>query len=625
MKIFFQSFARRTLGVALMGLVLLALPFCVASAGAAGSADSVEFDIQPRIVNLGETATATLTFRGNTAPEGGISLPAMDGLSIQSAGTIQQNINGARSLIYSYRIVPRRTGDFTFGPFTLNAGTAGVDPMVLPQITLSVRAGADGADEQGEMIFARLQTPDTPPCIHQGFDLILGIYSLPSVELTRDVSLLGGFPESGFVIGGFEELQSTREEVDGRIYNLRRFRARARALTAGDFEVAPVLRVGIVDRSQSQRRRQSPFGDSFFNDPFFNPVSATPVQLPVAATTLHIQPLPVEGRPAGFTGAVGQFRFDVEAKPRELKIGEPITVTLRLSGRGNIASALPPSYADTDLYKTYEARQAGEAPDAAAESGAKTFEQVVIPRSTDLAELPALSFAYFDPDAGAYRILSAGPFPLTVHASETGSNALLMQIPGGDHESHGRALVLGTDIVYIQPAPARWSTSSRSAVVPVLLSLGFGLPPLALAGLAFATRRRQRLASDIAFARRQKAPRAARAGLRRASAALVAGTSANESPTALAHAVFEPLADAAAHYFGHRLNLPPGAVDPPCLLKQFEASGLPAASLERWRAFWELSDRIRYGAAPALTCDNLREWIQTIETLLREAERTRLS
>ena len=401
-----------------------------------------------------------------------------------------------------------------------------------------------------------------------------------------------------------------REEVGGQFYNLRRFRAKARALTAGTFDVRPALRVGVIDPNQRQSQRD-PFG---FFDPFAGP-SATPVTLTAPAATLAIQAIPEAGRPADYAGAVGQYAFTMDVRPRELKVGEPITVTLRLQGAGNVAAALPPAYRDADLYKAYEARQVGDLPDPAAASGAKTFEQVVIPRTDALKELPALTFSYFDPDAAQYRTVSAGPFPLTVHPSENGDGALLLQVPGAA-TAGGGALVLGSDIVYLKPAPARWHDGSGLAArIPLLIGL-HGAAPLALAGLYFATRRRNRLATDVALARRQKAPRSARANLRKAETAL--------EESAVPAAVFGALAAAASDYFGHRLNLPPGAMEAAVVLEKLRAAQVGDEALAKWREFFALSDQIRYASSAELARAELETWIATVTALLRKAERVKL-
>jgi len=589
-------------GVGVLGAIL-ALVFAFALSA---RALDVSFDVQPRLLNLGESAQATLTFHGaRSAPN--IEFPQIPGLQIVGTGQQMQFGTGGSQVSLTYNLFAQKPGRFVIGPYQLDYNG---EKIQIPEVALEVRAPNGDAAATNEMLFARLTLPSDPPYVHQVFDIVLGIYSLPGVELTRDVNLLGGFPESGFVIGNFEELQMVREEVGGQFYNLRRFRAKARALTAGAFDVRPALRVGVVDPNQ-RRQQRDPFG---FFDPFGGP-SATPVTLPAPSASLVVRAIPAEGRPAGFAGAVGQFEFAMDVRPRELKVGEPITVSLRLQGSGNVSAALPPSYRDADLFKAYEARQIGDVPDPAAESGAKVFEQVVIPRSDALKELPALEFSFFDPAAAQYRTVSAGPFPLTVHPSENGAGALLLQVPGGA-AAGGGSLVLGTDIVYLKPAPARWRNGSGLAArTPLVIGL-HAAAPLALAGLYFATRRRNRLATDVALARRQKAPRSARANLRKAETAL--------KESAAPAVVFGALAAAASDYFGHRLNLPPGAVEAPLVLEKLGAAKIDDSSLAKWQEFFALSDQIRFASGTNLSRADLETWIATVTSLFRRAERLRL-
>ena len=104
--------------------------------------------------------------------------------------------------------------------------------------------------------------------------------------------------------------------------------------------------------------------------------------------------------------------------------------------------------------------------------------------------------------------------------------------------------------------------------------------------------------------------------MRKAEAAL----KASASPVA----VFEALAAAAADYFGHRLNLPPGAVEAPLILEKLRAAKADDASLAKWADFFALSDRIRYASAADLSREALEQWISTATALLRKAERVRL-
>ncbi len=581
---------------------MLGLVFAMALPAAAVE---VTFDVQPRLLNLGETATATLTFHGvRSAPS--VEFPSVPGLQITGTGQQMQFGTGGSRVSLTYNLFPQKPGTHTVGPYDLDFQG---QTITIPEVSIEVRAPSGNASQR-EMLFARIQLPATPPYIHQVFDLVIHLYSLPDVELTRDINLLGGFPESGFALSGFEEVQMIREEVDGQFYNLRRFRARARALTAGSFTLQPGLRVGVVDR-QAQRRRD-PF-EGFF-DPFGGP-PATPVNVQAPPQTLTVRSIPDDGRPADFDGAVGRFEFAMDVRPRELKVGEPITVSMRLQGVGNIAAARPPAYQDAEAFKAYEARLVGDSPDPTADAGVKTFEQVVIPRTTELHELPVLQFSFFDPEASQYRTVAAGPFPLTVQPSENGESSLMLQIPGATGAG-GHALVLGSDIVYLKPAPDRWAPPAVNGTMNRLQTALPAAAPLALAGLYFATRRRNRLARDIALARRQQAPRSARSALRRAESALKSGA----EPAA----VFTPLADAVSDYFGHRLNLPPGAVDAPLILERLQSAKTDDSTLVKWREFFVLSDQIRYAASASLSREALGTWIDSVTSLLRKAERAKL-
>lgn len=572
-----------------------------------GAAMNVTFDVQPRLMNLGETATATLTFHDtHSAPS--IEFPPIPGLQITGTGQQRQFGTGGSRVSLTYNLFPQKPGSYTIGPYNLDFSG---ETIVIPAVSLEVRApNAQSEGSTAEMVFGRITLPEKSPTIHQVFDIVLSVYSLPNIELTRDVNLLGGFPESGFVIGTFEELQTIREEVNGQLYNLRRFRARARALTVGTFALQPALRVGVVDANQ--RRRQDPF----FDNPFFGGgPSATPVNVAIPPANLTVRAIPDDNRPDNFNGAVGQFDFAMDVRPSDLKVGEPITVSVRVQGTGNIATVLPPSYQDADLFKAYEARQVGETPDPAAERGTKTFEQVVIPRTDALKELPTLIFSFFDPESSTYRTVSAGPFPIVVHPSENGSNALLLQVPG-NASAGGHSLVLGSDIIYLKPVPSHWIHTENSGRHQKFLLGIHAASPLALAGLFFATRRRNRLASDIALARRQKAPRSARANLQKAETAL------RQTPSAAA--VFSSLAAAVSDYFGHRLNLPPGAVEDSLILDKLRAAKVDPHTLNQWQDFFSLSNQVRYSSSSDLSLEALEKWISTVSTLLRKAERVRL-
>ena len=87
---------------------------------------AVEFDIAPKILRLGESATARVTVK-NMGSQDPIDLPQTDGWRIQRLGSSTSNqvtfSNGKQvsdfSIIHSFRLTPLQTGETTFGPYTV--------------------------------------------------------------------------------------------------------------------------------------------------------------------------------------------------------------------------------------------------------------------------------------------------------------------------------------------------------------------------------------------------------------------------------------------------------------------------------------------------------------------------
>lgn len=601
----------------LLAGVLLALVFLMGPLGSALAA-SVEFDVQPRAIRIGEAAVCSLTVRGIDNPATP-QLPAVAGLRITYSGTQQSfsMVNGQtdRSVTFTYQLVPLQAGRFTLGPFAYTAPAGTFD---LPGITLEVlppdasASAGDEAQELSDLLFAVVSSSRTNLYNQQMFDLDLAVYSR-GISLGGDVQLLN-MPESGFRLQPFRELGSTREVVNNQIYDVRRFRARAQALTSGTFKIEPVLRVGI--RTQRQRRRQDPFGmfgDSFFDD-FFGNTQLVPQDVAPKPVTLAVLPLPEQGRPAGFSGAVGRFNFDMQVKPAELSAGDPITLTMQIVGDGNVENVSAPEIVSGDQFKVYEPKLVSKDASDGQSAGRKTFEQVVIPRSQDVKELPALTFAYFDPDVAAYQSITRGPFPLTVRPSSS-AHAQVLQAPGGEPAP---AVLLGTDIVYLKPAPTRWRHAGEHPwyLQPSFLALQ-SVPPIALALMFLATRRRKMLARDVARARRERAPRAARAAVHKAETAAARGDR---------KAFFEAVWAAMSSYFGNRLNLAPGAVALENVLEALQRGRLDPTDIERVKALFGRCEQERFGAASggSPTTDPLEAVLEELSRVLRACERVRL-
>lgn len=135
-----------------------------------------------------------------------------------------------------------------------------------------------------------------------------------------------------------------------------------------------------------------------------------------APLTVHIQPVPSAGQPASFYGAVGHFRLEVEANPKLLRVGDPLSLSLTLRGDGLLETVRPPALEQQPaLVEAFKIQ--ADPPAVKTEGDAKTFTYTLRPRRTDLREIPALEVAYYDPDTQRFQILRSAPIPLRVDAA----------------------------------------------------------------------------------------------------------------------------------------------------------------------------------------------------------------
>jgi len=163
-------------------------------------------------------------------------------------------------------------------------------------------------------------------------------------------------------------------------------------------------------------------GDPFLgNDPmadFFNQqqMQEKKIQLISPDTTLTVLPLPTEGRPEDFSGAIGRFQLEVKAQPTDVEPGDPITLTMTVQGAGNFDRVEAPSFNGNTNWKSYTPT-AKFTPGAAPGEGSKVFEQAIIAKDPGTTAIPPLAFSFFDPDKKQYQTLRSAPISLHINGA----------------------------------------------------------------------------------------------------------------------------------------------------------------------------------------------------------------
>jgi hypothetical protein len=229
----------------------------------------------------------------------------------------------------------------------------------------------------------------------------------------------------GFTTQKFQQPRETMETIGGRTYEVYSFKTAISPARAGKFEIGPVQAKAIVmlprRPSAPRTRPRSPFdtfnlddlfSDPFFSDPFGSMGERSELAIKSESVALNVKPLPPSA-PTNFSGAIGNFTMAVDAKPKNVQVGDPITVTATISGRGNFDRMNAPALEDEHGWHKYPASSKFKQDDDVGISGEKTFETVIAPNEKKTA-VPPLIFAYFDPIKENYLTLRSEPIAIQV-------------------------------------------------------------------------------------------------------------------------------------------------------------------------------------------------------------------
>ena len=287
-----------------------------------------------------------------------------------------------------------------------------------------------------------------------------------------------------------------RRTLDGKAYDVSRLKAVALfPLSPGEITIKPMaFNVAVMQTSRD----------------FFDLFGTTQtVRVESRPVTIQVLPLPEKGRPAEFTGGVGRFRLSGALDRTATTNSEPINLTLRIGGSGNVRMIGKPGIPAVPGLRILDPEikedvRAG--PDGV--QGTRTFRYPIIPQTDGKFVIPPVRIACFDPRTKSYETLVSGPYECS--ASGSIQSAPLVEATG--------LKVLGTDINYIKADAAGLAVTSIDPPgwPNLLYAVSLGL----VAGAFWYRGHSQRLLSDRGYARKMRSSRLVRARLRQAEAFL---------------------------------------------------------------------------------------------------------
>ncbi len=386
-------------------------------------AEGLSLEVQtPRVVSTGEVFR--LTFVANSKVDNFIA-PSVEGFTItagpaQSTSTSVSIVNGkvtqSATTSFTYTLYAEKEGKFAIGSAKVKSGSdeAQTQPFSIECVKANTQQQA-AAQQSGSS-----NTGKATASSNTGNDNNIFVAVTPSkTELYRGEHLVLTMKlySQGTAIAGLENMKKPtfdgfwsqdidvptqinfqRENLNGTVYEAGLlskqllFPQQTGDLTIGSSELDVIVQV---------RTRPRDMFEDFFGGGYQN----VRKHLQSKSIKIKVKDLPA-GAPASFSGAVGSFKIDAAISKAKLTANDATTLTIRISGNGNLKLVNVPKAELPVDFEVYDTKTTENIKNSdVGSNGYRQFEIPLIPRSAGDFTIPPIEFTYFNPNTGKYVTL----------------------------------------------------------------------------------------------------------------------------------------------------------------------------------------------------------------------------
>ena len=494
--------------------------------------------IDPPEVNVGDQVVITLTVQNGSMDN--LQLPPVDGLQVvgtRSATNITV-VNGtlSKATSFNFAVIARHPGDLTIPAFelrtqegdllharpmklhvlgngspstniapesaapspasppapTTNAPVNPNGPVVMPPTNAATAAAPPGngtpatttgsnpappRDKDGgpAKVFMII-TPQTTDA-YVGQSIPLRIDWFIRLDVNYEQNSLPTIKGSDFLMNSFTTRGHVSEGLlENEQYGRETWITAISAPKSGDFPLS-------MERDSYWIKSIANNGPDPFSGFFNRQPDLAHEPIPSNQVIVHVHALPTEGRPAHFTGAIGQFAVTGDAQPASVALGEPASLYFSVSGEGNFDYVRCPALPDDPAWKAYIPSSSINYRDESHTHAVKTFQQAVIPQKNGNVPLPAARFSYFDPATKQYVTVPIALPTITVTGSAAppasaalagGEDSATRALPPRANELAPNRLEFGslqTDLTPVYRRPWFWIVQGGLVSLPLLGAL----------------------------------------------------------------------------------------------------------------------------------------------------------
>jgi hypothetical protein len=547
-------------------------------------------------VAVGEPFQITFSLDASGSGFQGPDMSNFDVLSGPNGAQSMQIINGnmSQSVSYSYYLSAKKEGHFTLGPAFINCGgkkiesnTVTVDVGKAAAGSKNQQAGTSGKSTRNgdENIFVK--TIVSKSSVYQGEQVLITykVYAHLNLVNFKDAKIPSytGFWSQDVPIT--QNYTVTKENLNGVQYMVVEFRKTYLfPQRSGTLEIDPI-EIECIVRQQSSRQ-QDPWS-------FWGPAQEDVLyKVKGTGTKIEVKPLPESGKPAGFSGAVGQFSLKAKINKDKVKTNDAVNLNVSITGKGNISLVDPPRVQTPPDIESYDPKPSESINvTAGGVEGTKSIEQVLIPRYAGSFNIAPVEFSYFDPEKRAYVTLHSSDFKITVDKSEGDPATVTNMMPANNRKD---VTVIGNDIRYIKTSGILLQDKNLHFFGTAGFYAGFILPAFAFLLFVLLQRKRRQDNSNIQQLKMRKATGVARKRLKKAQDF----ASANQKES-----FYQEVFHALYGYLSDRLSIPVSDLSKNAVATELEKRGVSAQTTHELLEVIDACEFARY--APSASSSDL--------------------
>ena len=483
----------------------------------AQDSDAITFDMKLSKNKLGINERLRVDFTMNKDGDDFIA-PDFEGFQIlmgPSQAISSSWINGVRSYSksYSYTLAPTARGSFTIKQASIViAGKTYKSSPQKVEVTAAVDKPSDqmtADDVADESLHLVAEVSKESPFLNEAISVVYKLYVSPNISVSRyqplDNPKYNNFWSQDIPITRISAQNGTYEGKPYRFVVLKRVVLFPQK--AGDLEIEPLSLEVTVDVPTDKRDL---FGQRVY--------TSTNKTVSAGRRTINVKDLPLQGKPANFKGAVGDFNFKVTTSKTNLNASESLQAKVEVTGKGNLKLFQLPEPTLPGSLEVYEPEfEESVKTTLSGSQGKVSNNYTIVPSFKGKYPIPSISFSFFNPDTEKYHTINSGEIIINVMSGPTNADTNT----GGPVSGNRQAVTAtGSQFSFIKLNPNLTAIGAKTFFGSTCFYLWWLLPLLLIPIAIMFGKKREAIASDVAGKRIKRADKLARKYLSAAKKAL---------------------------------------------------------------------------------------------------------